>query len=281
MWSSSIQKTKSILLSEQSITIEVGDSLVTGIHAASLTINRRSLWNDLVTISKLEKPWLVMGDFNTIMSEDEKKGGLNPLLISMLELNNCLHSCGLIQAPKNGMNFSWCNNRAGRKRIVCNLDKTVFNDKWLEKFSSWGYKVGSRGISDHSTLYGGNADIPKPKNTPFRALKSWETHTEFLEVITNSWEQHLEGNPIFVFMSKVIRIKSDLKEWNWSVFGDVNKQLKNIEDEVLVATAASDNNPSDINLLNKLVTVRGKQEILLQQQREIVQQKSRVIWLKY
>ncbi|XP_026434045.1 uncharacterized protein LOC113331566 [Papaver somniferum] len=221
-----------------------------------------------------------MGDFNTIMREDEKKGGLNPLLISMLEFNNCLHSCGLIQAPKNGLEFSWCNNRAGKNRIVCNLDRVVFNDKWLEKISSWGYKVGSRRISDHSTLYGGNADIPKPKNTPFRALKVYKTHPEFLNIITKSWEQYLEGNPIYVYISKMKRLKIDLKEWNLSVFGDVNKKLKQIEDEVMGATTASDNNPSDNLLLNNLITASGKQEVLLQQQREIVHQKSRVSWLK-
>ncbi|XP_026399510.1 uncharacterized protein LOC113295387 [Papaver somniferum] len=135
LWNSSIQKPNILFSSDQSITVEVGDTLITGIHAASLTVNRLSMWKDLVYISYLNKPWLVMGDFNTIMREDEKKGGLKPLLISMLEFNNCLHSCGLIQAPNTGLDFSWCNNRAGRRRIVCNLDRAVFNDKWLDKFS--------------------------------------------------------------------------------------------------------------------------------------------------
>ncbi|XP_026458909.1 uncharacterized protein LOC113359504 [Papaver somniferum] len=245
MWCSSIQKPKVIHSSEQSIIVEVGDSLITGMHAASLTVQRRSLWNDLLTINILDKP-----------------------------------CCGLIQAPKNGILFSWCNNRADKKRIVCNLDRDVFNDKWLEKFSSWGYKVGSRAVSDHSTLCGSSAEIPKPINTPFRAMKVWKSHPDFLKVITQSWGQCLEGNPIFVFMSKMKRMKRDLKEWNWLVFGDVNKKLKQIEDEVMKTTAESDEYPSNTTLLNKLITVRGQQEILLQQQKEIIQQKSRVRWLK-
>ncbi|XP_026411895.1 uncharacterized protein LOC113307627 [Papaver somniferum] len=280
MWCSSIQKPKFIHSSEQSITVEVGDSLIIGIHAASLTVQRRSFWNDLLTISILNKPWLVMGDFNTVMKADEKKGELKPMLISMLEFNNCLHSCGLIQAPKNGLQFSWSNNRAGKKRIICNLDRVVFNDKWLEKFSSWGYKVGSRGVSDHSTLSGGSAEIPKPINTPFRAMKVWKSHPDFLKVITQSWGQCLEGNPIFVFMSKMKRMKRDLKEWNWLVFGDVNKKLKQVEDELMKTTVESDEDPSNTTLLNKLITVRVQQEILLQQQKEIIHQKSRVRWIK-
>ncbi|XP_026416700.1 uncharacterized protein LOC113312161 [Papaver somniferum] len=124
--------------------------------------------------STLNKPWLVIGDFNTITSVDEKKGGLNPLKISMREFNDCLNNCGLIQAPKTGLEFSWCNNRAGKKRILCNLDRVVFNDKWLEVYPSRGYKVGVRSISDHGILYGANAKIPKPKNIHFRDLKIFE-----------------------------------------------------------------------------------------------------------
>ncbi|XP_026383716.1 uncharacterized protein LOC113279231 [Papaver somniferum] len=242
-----VQKPFVISLSDQAITVEVGDTFVTGIHAASLTVQRRSLWEELVDISLMNKPWLAMGDFNTVMREEEKKGGLRPMRISMMEFNNCLYQCGLMQAPKIGLEFSWCNNRAGKKRILCNLDREVFNDKWLEKFPSWKYKVGVRSISDHSTLHGENADIPKPSNTPFRALK---------------------------------RMKVDLKEWNWSTFGDVNKKLKQAEENVMVATVASDNNIEDTFLLNKLVTTRGIQEILEQQKREITHQKSRVMWLK-
>ncbi|XP_026434545.1 uncharacterized protein LOC113332086 [Papaver somniferum] len=131
-----------------------GEVLVTGVHANSYTINRRELWQDLCDISLLNKPWLILGNFNTIFSTDEKKGGRNPISTAMKEFQDCVDFCGLLQAPKSGFNFSWCNGRAGRKRILCNLDRTLYNLKWLDNFTGWNYKVGARGVSDHSPLMG-------------------------------------------------------------------------------------------------------------------------------
>ncbi|XP_026419666.1 uncharacterized protein LOC113315617 [Papaver somniferum] len=247
LWSASIKPPTMISCTRQEITIAVGDTLITGVHAASLTVDRRELWNDMEEINYLNKIWLVIGDFNVVTCHDEKVGGLKPLKFSMLEFNNCLNKCGLIQSPKTGLEFSWCNNRDGRKRIVCNLDRVVFNDKWLEVFPNWGYEVGARGISDHGILYGASADISKPKNVPFRALKVWKTHPSFKQVIIDSWSSDIMGNP---------------------------------EEDVLKATILSDRNPLDLHLFNNIVTLRGKQEILLDQQKEIIRKKSRVKWLK-
>ncbi|XP_026378367.1 uncharacterized protein LOC113272784 [Papaver somniferum] len=44
--------------------------------------------------------------------------------------------------------------------------------------------------------------------------------------------------------------------------------------------AVKDQEPENTILLNKLVTARGKLEVLSQQQKDIIQQKSRVMWLK-
>ncbi|XP_026410376.1 uncharacterized protein LOC113305570 [Papaver somniferum] len=231
--------------------------------------DRRELWIDMEEINSLNKPCLVIGDFSVVTSKYEKVGGLKPLRISMLEFNNCLNRCGLIQAPKTGLEFSCCNNRAGRKIIACNLDMVVFNNKWLEVYPSWGYKVSARGISDHGVLCGVNADIPKPKNVPFRALKVWKSHSSFKQVTIDSRNSEIIGNPGFIFMSKLKRLKKDIQLWNWNSFGDVTKKLKQAEKEVLKATLLSDRNPLDLNLLNNLVTSRGKQEILLDQQKEV------------
>ncbi|XP_026459123.1 uncharacterized protein LOC113359755 [Papaver somniferum] len=188
---------------------------------------------------------------------EEKKGGLQPLMISMQEFNDCLNTCGLIHAPKTGLEFSWYNNRAGSKRIVCNLDRAVYNDKWLEVYPSWGYK-----------------------NVPFRALKVWKSHSDFLPLIKDSWKEELAGNPGYVFMSKMKRLNKIIQEWNWNIFGDISKKLKKADETVMQATLISDKNPLDTVLLNNLVTTRGAQEILHEQQKQIIQQKSRVRWLK-
>ncbi|XP_026416756.1 uncharacterized protein LOC113312216 [Papaver somniferum] len=208
LWSDSIKPPSIVSCTSQEITISVGDTLITGVHASSLTVDRRELWNKIEEINSLNKPWLVIGDFTVVTCQEEKVGGLKPLRISMLEFNNCLSSCSLISSPKTVLEFSWCNNRAGRKRIVCNLDRVVFNDKWLELYPSWGYKIGARGISDHGVLYGASGDIPKQKNVPFKALKLKQVEEDVMKAILLS-----DRNPLDLhLLNKLVTFKRATRE---------------------------------------------------------------------
>ncbi|XP_026448651.1 uncharacterized protein LOC113348947 [Papaver somniferum] len=60
-------------------------------------------------ISDLNKPWIILGDFNAVISQDEKVGGRLPNRTAMLDFNECINQCELLPAPKNGLQFSWSN----------------------------------------------------------------------------------------------------------------------------------------------------------------------------
>ncbi|XP_026428347.1 uncharacterized protein LOC113324242 [Papaver somniferum] len=106
----------------------------------------------------------------------------------MNEFQDFVDFCDLIQDPKSGMEFSWCNGRVGNKRILCNLDRALFNLKWLEKFNGWSYKFGTRGISDHGPIIGSDAIIPKALNSLFRFKKMWLNFPDFIQVIQDFLE---------------------------------------------------------------------------------------------
>ncbi|XP_026396638.1 uncharacterized protein LOC113291304 [Papaver somniferum] len=198
----------------------------------------------------------------------------------MLDFNHYINSCGLIPAPKTGIKFSWCNNRAGVKRILCNLDRSVYNSKWLDLYPNWEYNVGARGVSDHGPLTGANKEISKPQNIPFKAFKIWSTHETFIQVVEAEWQKEIHGTPIFVYMQKFKLLKVTLKKWNWETFGDINTKMLQADKNVLPATILSDTSPEYISLLNKLVSARGTQEIISSQLKEFLHQKSRVKWIK-
>ncbi|XP_026397175.1 uncharacterized protein LOC113291910 [Papaver somniferum] len=152
----------------QMITVQIGDILISGVHAHVGVVQRRYLWSEMEQIKMLNFPWLVIGDFNVITSAEEKVGGKSPNKRSMLDFTSCLDICELIQAPKTGLSHSWSNCRQGNKWIICNLDRAMVNQMWMQKYDSWGYKVGLRVASDHAPLLGGCAQCPKPKNTPMK-----------------------------------------------------------------------------------------------------------------
>ncbi|XP_026400167.1 uncharacterized protein LOC113296042 [Papaver somniferum] len=197
-------------------------------------------------------PWLVIGDFNVVLTCEEKKGGRAPLRISMQEFRDCLESCNLVQAPKSGIQFSWCSNKV----------------------------VGVRGTSDHGALLGGVVNISRPNNIPFKYQPVWTTHPDFIKVIQYSWVEVCNGNPTFIFISKLKRLKNILKKWNWEVFGDLRIKIKTTKENVLAAALESDADPENIELLNKLVIAIGENDLASQQYNELMRAKSRIQWVK-
>ncbi|XP_026378141.1 uncharacterized protein LOC113272534 [Papaver somniferum] len=109
------------------IAMDVGYVLVFGVHAHVNVVQRRYLWSEMQLISELKKPRAILGDFNVVLSIEEKVGGRSPSRISMTDFNDCINSCELLQAPKIGLDFSWSNCQQGSQRILCNLDRVVFN----------------------------------------------------------------------------------------------------------------------------------------------------------
>ncbi|XP_026428560.1 uncharacterized protein LOC113324453 [Papaver somniferum] len=63
-------------------------------------VQRRILWAEMEVISDLNLTWLAISDFNAITSGDEKVGGKTLKRSSMMDFNNCLDTCALMQAPK-------------------------------------------------------------------------------------------------------------------------------------------------------------------------------------
>ncbi|XP_020262884.1 uncharacterized protein LOC109838865 [Asparagus officinalis] len=83
LWDNDIINVHIIKSSEQFLTcsIESKDGKIscfcTIVYALNQQINRRSLWNDLLEFKhNVNCPWLIGGDFNSIISSEEKIGGL-------------------------------------------------------------------------------------------------------------------------------------------------------------------------------------------------------------
>ncbi|XP_026452135.1 uncharacterized protein LOC113352537 [Papaver somniferum] len=242
-WNASTTQPTVISMSSQMVTVSVGDVLVSGVHAHVKLVQRIFLWSEMEMISEMNKPWIILGEFNAILTPYEKVGGRNPNKSSMLEFSECLDKCELLQAPKTGLQYSWYHCQQGNKRILCTLDRVVFNQKWLQRYEEWGYKVGHRIVSDQSPLLGGCANIPKPKN-------------------------------------KLKELKRIINDWNWRVFGNVNVKLKEAEIKVIKAMQVSDSNPFCSEAFDILVEAQNDHANREVQHNTLMRQKARVKWIK-
>ncbi|XP_071933582.1 uncharacterized protein [Coffea arabica] len=132
-WDPSKASVKTIKLSSQFVHTEIVDKqsslslLATFVYASNSIDERECLWHDLVQLNVDSNcPWIVLGDFNTVLKMDEKIGGLmvNPRDRSF---GNCLFDCGLDNLKWRGLKYTWTNKQDGIHRICCKLDRVLVN----------------------------------------------------------------------------------------------------------------------------------------------------------
>ncbi|XP_027167230.1 uncharacterized protein LOC113767361 [Coffea eugenioides] len=97
------------------------------VHAKCTEQERTLLWSALLDDNPMNDPWLLAGDFNVIISEEEKRGVLPVMLDEGVELRTFMAMVGVGDAGFSGPRFTWCNNRGGHARIWKRLDRVLFN----------------------------------------------------------------------------------------------------------------------------------------------------------
>ncbi|KAF5462727.1 hypothetical protein F2P56_018710 [Juglans regia] len=90
--------------------------VVSAVYAKCLYFERRSLWSDLIGFSSLTLPWVVLGNFNIIREDSERRGGNLRLLSTMEDFYRFMDVGGLVEIPFSGNKFSWCNGHGGMAR---------------------------------------------------------------------------------------------------------------------------------------------------------------------
>ncbi|XP_026447948.1 uncharacterized protein LOC113348402 [Papaver somniferum] len=228
------------------VTVSIGEVLVSGVHAHVKKSQRKFLWSKMKIISQLQKPWVVLGDFNAIISPEEKFGGKSPNKISIMDF------------------------------IIALMNIELF----LILYGDWGYKVGLRIVSDHAPLLCGCASIPRPKNVPWKFQKMWIDPPSFLSEVKKVWTENIIGDPSFIFMQKLKKLKKFLSEWNWSVFGNINTKIKEAEEKVQKAMELSYQNPLNEDLLANLVAAQNEHAARQVQENTLMRLRSRAKWIK-
>lgn len=72
-------------------------------------------------------PWYVLGDFNIIRQDNERKGGRSRLAVALEEFNEWVDYCGLMDMQFSGQSLSWCNGHTSMARSWAHLDCIFFN----------------------------------------------------------------------------------------------------------------------------------------------------------
>nr|XP_009759375.1 PREDICTED: uncharacterized protein LOC104211932 [Nicotiana sylvestris] len=184
---------------EQQMTIRVYHQdlgkyiMMTFVYAKCCALERLELWDNLYYLaSDMELPWLIGSDFNVVLGEEEKIGGL-PVYPSEYEyFAFCVNSCGLFDLGYKGSPFTWWNGRPNEecifKRLVEHLIRTG---------------------SDHAPLLMSCGKEAKKFVKPLKFLNFWAKHETFLDVSKLTYRDIFKQLAI---REDVVRIKEMLFE---------------------------------------------------------------------
>ncbi|KAL0395170.1 UNVERIFIED_CONTAM: hypothetical protein Slati_4483200 [Sesamum latifolium] len=106
------------------------NSLVSIVYGANDLGIRRDLWQLLAQLASSidDEPWMVLGDFNTVLDMSEVCGASGDIRAVMEDFHNCILEMGLITLPIQGELFTWHNCSDNNRSLWKRLDQIMAND---------------------------------------------------------------------------------------------------------------------------------------------------------
>lgn len=170
-------------------------------------------------------PWLVLGDFNQVISSNEKFGGNGVIWTAFNLMTNCMKNCNLFDFGASGPKYTWWNKRVGSSFTKVRLDRAIANEARSDNYPSAKVLNVPRTHSHHHPVLVRckNIALNEQKINTFRFERAWMAHPEFVDFIKENWSFN-EHN---IFTSLNIIAKA-LKRWCYESFGDIYKQKRRL-----------------------------------------------------
>ena len=121
-------------------------------------------------------PWVLLGDFNEMISEDEKMGGLPLNRNRIFAFRNCMDKCGLMDLGFQGPRFTWTNKSpVWQCNIKERLDRGLGNAKWKILFPAAEVHHLPRVKSNHCPILLITDPLEQKSPKPFQFEQMWLT----------------------------------------------------------------------------------------------------------
>ncbi|KAK9666078.1 hypothetical protein RND81_14G158900 [Saponaria officinalis] len=230
---------------------------------------------DIKDLSNL--PWLVVGDFNKILYDHEKKGGAPRSQREMDDFRLAIDDCGLIDIGFTGEKFTWWNKRSEPDDIFERLDRGLASPEWVDTFPAINLTHLKRDRSDHIPLKLCRGGVPKKRrNMQFRFEDMWLSSEKCEEVVREAWGIHPNIMGSMVTLDNLEKCGKALLRWSKTEFGDLSRQLSEAKKRVSFLDSCQ---PTEANVVERRI-LSEKIDLLLAQEETYWRQRSRISYLR-
>ncbi|GER55493.1 DNAse I-like superfamily protein [Striga asiatica] len=166
---------------------------------------RKSSWGD---------GWVIAGDWNDLVSNDEKRGGLSRNSSSFVGFQNFINNMEMQEIAQKGSFFTWGNNRAGDGYVEERLDKIFASFDWLARFPRMEASNYFRSASDHNVLlFDTELEINK-RHKRFQFNSGWVEMEGVSEAVREGWQISVDGSALYQVHQKIKNTRMALLAWH-------------------------------------------------------------------
>ncbi|CAM8923717.1 unnamed protein product [Rhodiola kirilowii] len=239
--------------------------------------NRRWSWELLARLSmQSDLPWVVMGDFNEVVSLKEIWSRCGRSNWQMTNFRQVLEDCQITDLGYQGYPFTYSNRRKGNDEMRGRLDRAVCSSQWMQDHPKAQVSHISIHVSDHCIIM---LDTEKAGDRKCKRLfqfeAMWLDHSEFRDDMRSIWESGRGTNVSWA--ERLDGCKEKLQAWNVSTFGNVQGRIKCIRnrlEEIKSQVRTDDVVEEEGRLSEELDQWLLREEVLWSQ-------RSRISWLKF
>ena len=162
--------------------------LLTAVYTPPQFHKRKFFWEYLQNLAlHVSLPWVLLGDFNDMISDEEKLGGLPVNRTRMSAFRNCMDNCGLIDLGFHGPRYTWTNKSLCWHTTIREwLDRGLGNAEWATLFPTAEIHHLPKVKSDHCPILLSTDPRERKPPKPFRFEQMWLTDPTFPALVDES-----------------------------------------------------------------------------------------------
>ncbi|PWA34942.1 RNA-directed DNA polymerase, eukaryota, Reverse transcriptase zinc-binding domain protein [Artemisia annua] len=123
-----------------------GSRIILGWNVDMVDLNVVAMSDQLVC----NRPWCVLGDFNSALKLEDKIEGSSVIDIAMREFKECVDANELVDINRSGLQFTWTQKPRGFDGTLRKIDRIMANLGFLDSFAGAHVIFQPYRISDHS-----------------------------------------------------------------------------------------------------------------------------------
>jgi exonuclease III len=240
--------------------------------------DRHLMWTKLRQIKdNSSKPWLMMGDFNEAMWQEEHFSCTPRSERLMMDFREVLSHCDLYDIGFVGNPWTFDNKQKGDRNVRVRLDRAVASTEWSRMFPDHRLRHIASSRSDHCPIL---LSIETATNCrcdrPVRRYEIvWEREPSLPAAVEEAWSRRVPCNDLGDVSSSLRLMMSSLYSWKHTKFKSIPKEIEKKRE--LLDNLRQFN---DAESVLKRVGLEKEMDELLYREEIFWMQRSRIAWLR-